>query len=387
MRYELFIALRYVKTEKRQSLLSVLAIGLAVMVLLVSQTLMVGFTEELYDKTIDELPHVSITPGEGEEYIHLYQNALIDIASIEGVVAASPYLAGTATFTSEDLSQNAVLKGIEPLKEDTVSYLAQDITEGDLFALSHSRNSIIMGDDLAKKMELEFGDTIDISFPNANDISLKVVGIYDSGTPVDSSITYISLKSAQDFYDTADVINGISLRIADIHSDLEVAEKVKQKGYNAKGWTETNPEILRTMAIEKTENYIIYSLLLLIASFGVVSTLNMMVMGKIKEIGVLMAMGIPPSGIKKIFLFESGIIGLAGAIIGASAGIMIATMIGEVEIPTGTENYGFSTIPIVIRLSDILLIVIGVFLLNLMAGLYPAGKAASVDPVDAISNH
>lgn len=90
-------------------------------------------------------------PNGGEGHLHLYQNVLRDIASIEDVVGASPYLAGNTTFASEDLSQNAVLKGIELLKEDTVSYLVRDIIEGDLFALSHSSNFIIMGADSAKK--------------------------------------------------------------------------------------------------------------------------------------------------------------------------------------------------------------------------------------------
>lgn len=386
MSYELFIAVRHIKSKRRQTLLSIIAIAIAVMVLSVSQAIMVGFTDELYDKTIDQLPHVTISPEEDEEYIHLHNNVLKDILNIEGVVAASPYLIGTATFSNDELSRNAILKGIDPAEEDAVSYLSDDIVEGDLFGLVYSRKSIILGDEFAEELEVVLGDTIDVSFPNAKTISLKVVGIYDTGTSFDTSLAYTSLQTSQEFFDTTDVINGISLRIEDIHQDMVIAEKIKQKGYNAQGWTETNPEILRTMAIETAENYIIYGLLLLIASFGVVSTLNMMVMGKMREIGIMMAMGVSPSSIRTIFLLESGLLGLTGAILGASAGIIISSMIGDIEIGSMGDTYGFTSIPVIVRATDVLLVVIGVFILNIVAGLYPARKAASFDPVYAISN-
>ncbi|WP_135605575.1 ABC transporter permease [Methanococcoides sp. NM1] len=386
MSYELFIAVRHIKSKRRQTLLSIIAIAIAVMVLSVSQAIMVGFTDELYDKTIDQLPHVTISPEEDEEYIHLHNNVLKDILNIEGVVAASPYLIGTATFSNDELSRNAILKGIDPAEEDAVSYLSDDIVEGDLFGLVYSRKSIILGDEFAEELEVVLGDTIDVSFPNAKTISLKVVGIYDTGTPYDTSLAYTSLQTSQEFFDTTDVINGMSLRIEDIHQDMVIAEMIKQKGYNAQGWTETNPEILRTMAIETAENYIIYGLLLLIASFGVVSTLNMMVMGKMREIGIMMAMGVSPSSIRTIFLLESGLLGLTGAILGASAGIIISSMIGDIEIGGMGDTYGFTSIPVIVRATDVLLVVIGVFILNIVAGLYPARKAASFDPVYAISN-
>ncbi|NYT19919.1 MAG: ABC transporter permease [Methanosarcinales archaeon] len=128
------------------------------------------------------------------------------------------------------------------------------------------------------------------------------------------------------------------MRIEETHQDMVIAEKTKQRGYNAQGWTETNPEILRTLAIETAENYIIYGLLLLIASFGVVSILNMMVMGKMREIGIMMAMGVSPSNIRTIFLLKSRLLGLAGAILGATAGIILPS-IWEIERSEGWDSH------------------------------------------------
>lgn len=383
MRYELFIALRHIKARKRQTILSVAAIGIAVMILMVSQAFMAGFTQEIYETTVANLPHVVVSPQEGEDYIHLYGNIVREVNSIEGVVASSPYLIGEASFRYRDKTANAALKGVVPPEEEAVAHVSNDVIEGDFEELAYSRRGIVVGDDLARRLGLQMGDSVEVSFPNANTLSLRVIAIYDTGTPADESLTYTSLGTAQDFYGTADVINGISLRLADFNRDREVASIIREEGYRADGWTQNNPEILQTLAIERSSNQVTLGFILLIASFGVVSTLNMMVMSKLKEIGILMAMGMSRSGIRLVFLLESGILGLAGAVLGALAGTVIALSVGSYPLPEGV--YGISSIPVIVRPTDVLLIITVVFLLNLIAGIYPAQRAASLDPVKAIS--
>jgi len=254
---------------------------------------------------------------------------------------------------------------------------------GDLFELTYSKNTIIIGDDFAEDLNVDVADVVDISFPNAKPLSLTVIGIYDTGSPVDKVLTYTSLATAQDFYDTSDVINGMSIRLEDYNNDMMIASSIQEKGYSASGWTETNPEILQTIAIEGTSNSIMLGFILLIACFGVVSTLNMSVMEKTKEIGILMTMGARISSIRRIFILESGILGLIGAIAGASLGTLIAMAIGSYPVPA--DVYGMDSIPVVVHLSDVLLTIFAVFLLNLLAGTYPAHHAANMDPVEAIS--
>jgi lipoprotein-releasing system permease protein len=383
MRYELFIALRHIKARKRQTILSVAAIGIAVMILMVSQAFMAGFTQELYDKTVNNLPHVVVSPQTGDDYIHLYKNIILRVNNIDGVIASSPHLTGEASFKFKDNTKNAVLKGIIPAQEDAVAHIKKDIVKGNFDELAYSDKSIAIGQKFADDMQLELGDRVEISFPNANPMSLKVIAIYDTGTALDESITYTSLQTAQDFYDTGDVINGISLRLADFNRDREIAQMIKNDGYNAAGWSDTNPEILRTIAIESVSNNITIGFILLIASFGVVSTLNMVVMAKIKEIGILLAMGARKSNIRLIFLIESGLLGLAGALLGTAAGVVLALSIGGYPLPQGV--YGLTYIPVLVRTNDVIIIITIVFLLNLIAGIYPAQRAASLDPVEAIS--
>ncbi|WP_406658234.1 ABC transporter permease [Methanolobus sp. ZRKC2] len=384
MRYELFIAIRHIEARKRQTILSIAAIGIAVMILMVSQAFMAGFTQELFDKTVANLPHVVVSPQEGDDYIHLYQNLVVRINSIEGVVASSPYLIGEASFSNRDNTKNAALKGVIPSEEEAVANVEEDVIMGNFEELAFSRDTIMIGDDLADDLELELGDDVEVSFPNANTLSLEVVAIFDTGTPADESLTYTSLETAQRFFDTDNVINGIDLRLEDFNNDREVASIIQDEGYKASGWTENNPEILRTIAIESTSNNITLGFILVIASFGVVSTLNMVVMGKIREIGILMAMGAKKSSIGLIFLMESGILGLAGALLGTLSGTLLALAIGSYPVPAGSFGE-ITSIPVLIRPLDVLFIIVGVFLLNLIAGIYPARRAASFDPVTAIS--
>ncbi|WP_292378585.1 ABC transporter permease [Methanosarcina sp. UBA289] len=388
MRYELFISLRQIRARKFQTILSVGAIALAVMVLTVSQAVMVGFTGELYNTTVNKFPHVSVSPQEGEDYIYLYRTLIDDIDKIEGVSAVSPFLTGKASFMFKTNSFNAELKGILPLQENNISDIEADMVEGDFRELEYSKNTVVIGSKLADKLEVNLGDSVDVSFPNANPLSLRVVGIFHTGSPLDESLTYTSLNAAQEFYDVPDVINGLSVRLKDFNKDREVAAEIEKTGYEARGWTETNPEILRTIAIESTSNNVVLSLIIIIASFGVVSTLNLSVIGATSQIGMLRTMGATVSSIRTIFILQSGILGLLGALAGTLTGVVISLAIGQYEIPTASSELygGFTTIPIIIRIGDILFIIIAVFLLNLLAGIYPAQQAAKLDPVKAISS-
>lgn len=154
MRYELFIALRQIRARKFQTLLSVGAIALAVMVLTFSQALTVGFIGELYDTTVNKLPHVSVSPQEGEDYIYLYRTLVERISSIEGVTAVSPFLTGQASFRFKDNSLNAELKGVVPLQESEISSIEEDMVEGSFRELEYSRNTIVIGSKLAENLKL-----------------------------------------------------------------------------------------------------------------------------------------------------------------------------------------------------------------------------------------
>lgn len=388
MSYELLIALRQIRARKFQTLLSVGAIALAVMILTISHSIMVGVTEDFHNTSVDKIPHVLVSPEEGEDYIYLYDTLIERISSIEGITAVSPFLTGQASLKFKDNSLNSELRGVIPSQENEIGSLEEDMVEGSFQELEFSRNTVVIGSKLAEKLEVNLGDSIDVSFPNANPLSLRVVGIFHTGSSLDESLTYTSLDTAQQFYDASNVVNRVSLRLSDFNRDREVAKEIKKLGYNAEGWTETYSAILRTLAIESTTDNIIYGLVVVIASFGVVSTLNLSVISATSQIGMLRAMGASVSSIQRIFVFQNGILGLLGALFGTFAGVLIALAIGQYEIqPDPSDVYGsISFIPVAVHLLDTLFIIFAVFLLNLITGVYPARHAAKVDPIKAITS-
>jgi lipoprotein-releasing system permease protein len=381
--YELFIALRHLTSRRRQTIFSVLAVGLAVTLLMWSQAMMVGFTEELYDKTVDRMAHVTVEPKPNEDYIHLYRKLTEEIRDIDGVVGVSPVLAGQATFEHKDKNKNVVMQGIQVAAHDSVLHINEDIIEGSFRDVEAMQGSVVVGDALAEKLDVDIGDTIDASFPEANPAALKVVGIYDRGTPQDATLAITSMSTAQDFFDVANVVNSIIVRVDDPDRAPAISGRIDTLGYPASSWRETNPEIIQTLRLEGTSNNIIMGLIVMIASFGIVSTLFMVVMEKTREIGMLMAMGVSRRSIMMIFLMESGILGLLGAVLGVALGAGLAIQMGsftyEMEVMAG-----ITSIPFVVRLQDAVIIVLFTFLLNLIAGIYPASRASRLKPVEAI---
>jgi len=382
--YELFIALRHLISRCRQTIFSVLAVGMAVMLLMWSQAVMVGFTDEMYSKTVDTMmPHVTVEPQEGEDYIHLYRNLIEDINEIDGVTSISPILMGAATFEYKGKNKNVVMQGIQVEAHDSVMHINDNIIEGSFRDLETSPNNVVVGDALAEKLDVEIGDTIDASFPEANPTNLKVVGIYNSRTPMDETLAFTSLSTVQDFLDVSNVVTTILVRGDDRERAQEISEEIDTLGYPASGWKETNPEIIQTLKIEGTSNAITLGLIIIIASFGIVSTLFMSVMEKTKEIGMLMAMGVSRRSIMRIFVMESSILGLLGGMIGVMLGAALALYMGSYDY--GFEVMaGITSIPFVVRIQDAVIIVLFTFLINLIAGIYPASRASKLKPVEAI---
>lgn len=381
--YELFIAIRHLTSRRRQTIFSVLAVGLAVFMLMWTQALMVGFTDVMYEKTVDRMAHVTVEPREDEDYIHLYRKLIEDINVVDGVVGISPVLTGAATFEYKGKNKNVAMQGIQVEAHDSVLFINEDIIDGSFRDLEVSPNTVVVGDELAEKLDVEIGDTIDASFPEANPAALRVVGIYDSGTPMDETLAMTSLSTVQDFLDVSNVVTSILVRVDDRERAQAISEEIDAMGYPASGWKETNPEIIQTLKLEGTSNNIMMSLIIIIASFGIISTLFMAVMEKTKEIGMLMAMGVSRRSIMMIFILESGILGLLGAVAGVVMGAVFSIYMGSYDY--GMEVMaGISSIPYVVRIQDMVIIVLFTSLLNLIGGIYPALRASKLKPVEAI---
>lgn len=380
--FEFYVVMRHITYRKGRTLLSVGAVALAVAISIVFVSIQNGFSEFLFDIVFRFLPHITISPPEGESYLHLYQRILDTSSALPGVVGISPTLAATATLSYKDRSDNVALIGIDPVGADRISDITGNMVEGEVASILGGKR-IIMGQDLSRKLKVRVGDTVLASFPDAVPANLVVSGIFSFGyKPVDEGVAYVSLETARSFVDEGDVISGIDLKLEDPFQAVEAARQLRSLGYNAKDWQQLYPDIVRTLAFERTQNAITMLLLMIIAAFGIASIMNMLVQEKTREIGMLMAMGATPSDIRRLFLIESGILGLMGAIAGCALGLAASLQLRGIEIQSGfgtTMNLPVSLNPV-----DFLAFTVLSVLLSIAAGYLPARKASGLDPVVAL---
>ncbi len=388
--FELKIALRHISARKRLTFFAVFAVALAIAVIVVLMSMMSGFTEELIDSTVENSPHIVISSSDQQEdYVHFYNYYSRQIATINGVEAVSPVFVGQAAISHKDNAEGVNLNGIDPVSEDNVMRISDDIVSGNLFDLGRSNNGIVIGDKLAEDLEVAKGENVDVVMPGFGSRSFKVIAVFDSGTSSDESVAYIRFDSALNFFEENGVASKINVRVADPFQADAIATSLEQQdtGLDAVSWIETNSEILDLINTQVVIVWLYYGLIYMIAGFGIANTLFTVVMDKKKEIGMLMAMGASRHNITMIFLFESLILGTMGVLLGCLLGYVASTGLASYQIDLPAEMYfGLTTLPLKTDLMNYVYAIIFSFLINVVAGVYPARKAAKLDPVEAIES-
>lgn len=378
-----FIAVRHITTRRRQTILSVVAIGVAVAAVLVFISLQDGFQGMLFNIIVEDLPHVTVTPKEGDDYIYLYRNLMDRIWSIPGVTAVSPGLGTTATFTHKDNVENVAMSGVNPSDMDKIYKIGQYVVRGDLASIQDG-NKVVLGQKLADNLKVKLGDTVDASFPDARSTSLVVSGIFNAPTGWPEDIAFVSLSTARNFLNKGDVASSVDIKLEDVYQADAVARVLRGYGYKADSWQQLYPEILRTLVIERFQNQLINLFILIIAAFGIGSVMYMLVNEKTSEIGMLMALGATSHAIRNIFLVESGILGLIGGTAGAIVGLLISLYLKSKEIRMEAPGGQMITLPVVINPWNFLVIMMLAAALSVIISAYPAWKASRLDPVEAI---
>ncbi len=378
-----FIAMRHIRTRKRQTALSVLAIGLAVAITLTTVSLQEGFQEMLFNIIVEDLPHVSVSPKEGDDYIYLYRTLVERIWAIPGVAAVSPSLGTSATFTYKENVENVVLDGVNPADIDRIYNIGQYVTRGSLISIEDG-NRVVLVEKLAERLKVKMGDTIDASFPDAHSTKLVVSGIFDAPTGWPEDIAFVSLSTARDFLNKGDVVSSVDIKLEDVYQADAVARNLSSYGYEAKSWQELYPDILRTLVVERLQNRLIMFLIMIIAAFGIGSVMYMLVNEKTSEIGMLMALGATGGTIRNIFLVESSVLGLVGGLSGAIVGLIASLYLKSLEITLDAPGGEQITLPVIIDPLNYLIIILLAAFLGVVAGAYPAWKASRLDPVIAI---
>lgn len=387
--YELKIALRQVLSRKKQTLFAILAVALAVAVITVMMAMLSGFQDELVASSIENNPHIVISPqDEEEEFIHLYRHTSALVAEKEGVIAVSPKYLGQAALEYRDNAEGVSLQGVDPESEENVMRVNEDVIEGDLMTLVYTRHGILLGDQLAENLEVHVGDRVDAVFPGSQITSFKVVGLIHTGTSEDEVIAYARLDSVQDFFNEPGVVSTIGVRVADPYQADTVAGSIEREtGLDAVSWSEANAEILSLLETQMVFVNIFYLLIYGIAGFGIANTLITIVAQRTREIGILKAMGASQKSIMVVFILQSMVLGAIGLILGTILGYVVTIALQNYEIEVPQEMYfGLQTLPLEVEPLNFLYAAFFAFIVNILSGIYPARKAAKLDPVKAIES-
>ena len=413
MPFELFIGLRYLKAKRKSTfislitLISVAGVALGVMALIIVLAVMTGFEEDLKEKILGTNAHVVILNGTGA--MEDYQKLLKQVKEVDGVVAATPFIYNQVMLSSGRNVSGVVLRGIEVQSDAQVTNLHKSIVEGSLQTLEETSlktPALVIGKELAKNLGLYLGDTVEVISPMGNITPLgmmpklkrfHVAGIFNTGMfEYDSTLAYVSLTEAQQFLGMGDVVTGIQLKVRDVYKTGLLAQALNEKlgpPYHARDWMQMNKNILFALKTEKAVMFIILTLIVLVAAFGIASTLFMVVMEKTRDIAILKSMGATSRSIMQIFVLEGLIIGIFGTVIGVLGGLLVALnlepIVGFVQKVTGFELfskdiYYLDHFPSQVIPADVMLISITAVLISFAATLYPSWAASRMSPAEAL---
>lgn len=381
--FERLVALRHITSRRRQTFLAVGAVALAVAITIVSRASVNGYEEVLLRIVFEVAPHVAVAPKEGEQYIYLYRTLIDNIWTIPGVVAVSPTLTTSATLTYEDDVENVAFSGVIPSEMNKMAKIGdQYMVEGELAAIQNGRR-IAISQKMADELDVKLGDSVEAAFPDANELNLVVVGIFNTGVSWDD-YAFVSLETAREFLGEGDVVTEIFIQLDDIYRADAVAAQIETLGYTTYSWQRLFPEILRTLKLESVSNNIIMLLILTISTFGIANVMNMLVLDKTKEIGMIMSIGGTPSQIRRLFIVESGLMGLMGGIFGCALGYLFSIYLNSLNLSFDLPTGGSISIPFIVDPWDLLIFTLFAVILSTLAGAYPAHRASRLDPIEAL---
>jgi lipoprotein-releasing system permease protein len=259
-------------------------------------------------------------------------------------------------------------------------------------------NGIVLGKNLADMLGVFIRDTVTLyGFPygknpgllNLRSENFIVRGIFDIGLyDFNSSLAYTSLPLLQDFFSLGDRITGIEVKVDDIDNADGIAKTI-EKGigypYYVTSWKELNTNLFAALSLEKFTMFLLLTLVIVVAAFNIIATLLMTVIGKTREIGILLSIGASPSSIRKIFVLQGLIMGIIGTFMGIAIGWTACELLSKYQfIKIPADIYNINTLPVSMQLSDFLIVPIATICISLLASLYPAWRASKLEPVEAI---
>lgn len=407
MKIENLIALRYFRSKKRNGVLSFLSItsiigivlGTAALILVVS--VMSGFSDNLKEKMMGANSEIIITDFSGVP-IRSYKETLEKVKGVEGVRGASPFINSQAVVTTEKGVSGIILKGIDPILEQDVSRIKSFMLIGKVDSLLNKPdepNSIILGEDLAFSLMASVGDTITLISPNTvrgpfginpKMRKFKVTGIFDTGVyEYNANMAYIGLEAAQEFvgYDN-ESITGIGVSTLKNHNSILLASKISSnidEKLWARDWLSMNKSLFSALQLEKYAMFIVLTLIIVVASFSIVSMIAITVRDKVKDIAILRAYGASSKFIRRIFIKQGLLVGIIGTLIGDLIAFILSLLVIKFKIiKLPKDIYFMDSLPMNMDFSVYLFVTICAIAITFFASLFPSMQAAKMQPVEGL---
>jgi lipoprotein-releasing system permease protein len=360
-----------------------------------------GFDKEMRERILGLVPHITIkNHGEPQQW----QAIELIIKQHADVEAVAPFIQmGGMLIRGADV-ESVMIYGIDAERESSVSIINQFLLNNSLTQLAGASDNAIIGKALAQRLQLVVGDSINIMLAEQN-ISgkitprfkrLKVSALFETGTEVDQSVALISFDTAQVMATGDSTVRGLRVLLSDTLSAPRVAWELEQNlpyGFSASDWTHSHGNLYSAIQLSKQLVGLMLLTIIAVAAFNVVSALVMIVTDKQSDIAILRTIGLSPKAIMAIFVVQGAFIGLIGTILGVLFGLLLSVTVSEVV--AGLEalfNYQFLSsdvypidyMPVDIRLNDIVLVATAGFTMSVLATLYPAWRAAKVQPAEAL---
>jgi lipoprotein-releasing system permease protein len=404
MPYEIFIALRNLRSrEKRRlarvtALIAVVGIAVGVAALLVALALANGFRDEMRNKILRGTAHITVMRRDGQSMPD-YHEVAARLANIEGVTSATGTTYDGAVVVGPNGSAYAVLRGIDGTSAQTTADISRSLIAGSVEDVFETRGEqkppVVVGAELAARTGLEVGDAAEIIAAqtgfssNGSKRHVQVAGVFRSGLfEYDSTWIYLPLETAASFSGDTHAASVISIQVENIYDVKQTSEKIRKtlgSSYNTIDWQEANRPLFTALAFERRIGVVILALIILIAALNITTTLILVVMERRRDIAILNAMGATARSLMSIFVIEGAIVGALGAVVGVLLGVVAVVIANSYQlISLPADVYSISTVPLNLQLRDVVLAALIAFALSIIATIYPARAAARIRPAEML---
>jgi lipoprotein-releasing system permease protein len=412
MRFELFIASRYLRAKRRQAVIgvitaiSVVGVMAGVASLIIALAINNGFRQDLQDRLLGSTAHVNLLRVQADG-IRNWRELLERMQKQPHVVAAAPALYEQVLVSRGARATGMVIKGVLPDYENKVSELLKDVKFGSADALVPAAGDekdptsvppIVLGKDAADDIGATVGSVVLVTSPQGEltpfglvpkYIRFKVVGIFKSGFyDYDKSWGFIRLQDAQSLFGLGDVVSVLEFKIDDIYKADEVGEQLQEaagRGFMSTNWMEQNKALFRALRLERVVTFITIGLIVFVAALNILISLIMMVMEKTRDIAVLMSMGTRTRQVRRIFIAQGMLIGVIGTVAGLIVGYGLSWLGGRYHfLALSAEVYSIDYVPFAPRLMDGIIVAAVALLISFVATIYPSWSAARIAPAEAL---